>query len=264
MKEVQSQPLLTIGVLTLNEEKRIERCLKSARFADQIVVVDSGSTDQTTALAQKMGAEVYVYDDWQGFSVQRNRVLQHAKGKYIFFLDADEFLEGAGVEEIKKIVSSGENAVWKIHWKMIAFGEVLHHLKSTSYVERLFLRENITAFQGVVHEQAMLVNQNVPRYVIKHPVLHVSRESIRSSLEKMTQYAMLGAYKRAQKNKKGGILRGFFSGLNIFIRLYLFDRGFLCGGAGFLYAFFHALEAFFRYVALKYDKDTLVSDIKRL
>ncbi len=84
------RPTLTIGVLAKNEAHQIERCLRSAAFADQVVVVDSGSSDDTVAIAEKMGAQVHLYPDWQGFAVQRNRLLAHATGDYLFFLDADE------------------------------------------------------------------------------------------------------------------------------------------------------------------------------
>ena len=74
------RPTLTIGVLTKNEAHRIENCLRSAAFADQVVVVDSGSTDDTVAIARRLGAEVHLYPDWQGFAVQRTRLLAHATG----------------------------------------------------------------------------------------------------------------------------------------------------------------------------------------
>lgn len=68
-------PTLCIGILTMNEERRIAQCIQSARFADQIVVVDSGSSDKTHEIAGDMGAEVFLYDDWQGFAVQRTRLM---------------------------------------------------------------------------------------------------------------------------------------------------------------------------------------------
>lgn len=258
-----NQPQLTIGVLTMNEAHRIEQCLKSASFADQIIVVDSGSTDETVAKAHAMGAQVWSYPDWQGFAVQRNRLLKHAQGKYILFLDADEIINTACRKEIEDIVQSGENAVWKIKWRIVAFGKELKYLKSTSLVERLFFKDNLKEFQGVVHEEAQLHNPSVKRYLIKSEVLHTSRESVQSSLNKMAQYSMLGALKRAEQGKKGGVFRGLLSGFNVFFRIYFLHRGFMCGGAGFLYAYFHALEAFFRYAALAYDKDLLNQYAKR-
>jgi hypothetical protein len=103
----------------------------------------------------------------------------------------------------------------------------------------------------------------VPRKVISAKLLHHSRETVRGSLEKLTQYVMLGASKRAQAGKRGGVVRGLASGLSMFVRLYVFRLGFLCGGAGFLYCLFVALEAFFRYAALHYDKEHLTNNVGR-
>ena len=103
---ISPRPRLTIGILTMNEERRIEACIRSAHFADEIVVVDSGSKDKTVALAQHLGAKVYTHADWQGFAEQRNRLLQYCTGDYIFFLDAvladngnDKILEPVGYDE---------------------------------------------------------------------------------------------------------------------------------------------------------------------
>jgi len=84
MNTSASRPSLCIGILTLNEEKRIVQCIRSAHFADQILVIDSGSQDQTQALAREAGAEVHDYPDWQGFAEQRNRMLRHCRCDFIF------------------------------------------------------------------------------------------------------------------------------------------------------------------------------------
>jgi hypothetical protein len=92
---------------------------------------------------------------------------------------------------------------------------------------------------------------------------HFSRQSIHGSLNKLTQYAMLGAAKRAAQGKQGGVVRGLASGLAIFIRLYILRLGFTGGGPGFLFCFFIALECFFRYAALHYDRDRLTTGVGR-
>jgi hypothetical protein len=97
--------------------------------------------------------------------------------------------------------------------------------------------------------------QTVKRF--KARLLHYSRESVYGCIKKMAQYVQLGAAKRAQAGKTGGVLRGLASGLAIFLRLYVFRRGFLCGAEGFLFCFFIAMECFFRYAALKYDLNDL-------
>ena len=257
------KPTLTIGILTLNEADNIEDCIRSASFADQVIVVDSGSRDRTTAIATELGAQVYRYDDWQGFAVQRNRLLVHATGDYVFFLDADEIISPAFREELQRIVQSGEESIWLVHWRMVAFGKELKYLRSTAKVERLFWRGLLREYSGVVHEEAQLTRGEVPRYLMKTPLLHYSRNTVRSSLEKLTQYSMLGAVKRAQEGARGGILRGIASSSAIFLRLYFLHFGILCGGAGFLYCLFVAQESFFRYAALKYDRPYLTGDVRR-
>ncbi|MNJ88149.1 SPBc2 prophage-derived glycosyltransferase SunS [compost metagenome] len=258
-----STPTLTIAVLTKNEAHRIRNCLQSAAFADQCIVVDSGSTDNTRELAQAAGAEVFNYPDWQGFAVQRNRLLQHSTCDYIFFLDADEVITPELQAELQAVVQSGARAVWRIQWRMVAFGHELKHFRSQSKVERLFRRDMLVEYVGVVHEQAILTEEPTPRHVLKARLLHYSRETVYGSLEKLAQYSMLGAAKRAEKGKRGGVLRGIASGMSMFLRLYIGQLGFLCGGAGFLYCFFVGLEGFFRYAALEYDRDTLRTDIVR-
>jgi len=260
-------PTLTVAVLTHNEAHRIEACLKSAAFADQLLVVDSGSTDNTVAMAQGLGAEVHSHPDWQGFAVQRNRLLAQARGDYVFFLDADEVMTPAFAQELQAIVRSGAQAVWTIRWRMVAFGHELRYFRSQSQIERLFVRALVKEFTGVVHEQAELHalpgGGAVPRRLIQARLLHYSRTTVRGSLEKLTQYVMLGAAKRAKKGQRGGVLRGLASGLSMFLRLYVFRLGFLCGGAGFLYCLFVALEGFFRYAALHYDRDSLTDKVIR-
>lgn len=251
---------LTIGILTLNEEKRIANCINSAKFADQVIVVDSGSKDRTREIAAELGAEVYEYPDWQGFAVQRNRVLQHARGEYIFFLDADEEIPAEMQKEILDAVAEGKDDIWEVQWNQVAFGKPLTLMKSTGGIQRMFKTASIREFSGLVHEKAEMHGgdgRTVRRF--RHRVLHYSRESIYGSLNKLAQYVQLGAAKRAQAGKKGGVLRGIASAFAIFVRLYIFRRGFLCGAEGFLFCFFIALECFFRYAAIQYDGERLAS-----
>lgn len=254
---------LTIAILTKNEAPRIRNCLRSAAFADQCIVVDSGSTDNTRELALAEGAQVYNYPDWQGFAVQRNRLLAHARCDYIFFLDADEVITAELKAELQAVVQSQARAVWKIQWRIVAFGQCLKYFRSRTKVERLFCRDMLREYTGVVHEQAVLHTEPTPRYVLHARLLHYSRETVHGSLEKLKQYAMLGAAKHAAKGARGGVLRGIGSGLFMFLRLYIGQLGFLCGRAGFLYCVFVGLEGFFRYAALEYDRETLRTDIVR-
>ena len=181
----------------------------------------------------------------------------------MFFLDADETISPAFRDELQAIVQSGEQATWMVRWRMVAFGKELKYLRSTAKVERLFWRGLLHEYTGVVHEEAQLTREDVPRHLMETPLLHHSRSTVHSSLEKLTQYAMLGAAKRAKEGARGGIWRGIAASLAMFVRLYFLHFGFLGGGAGFLYCLFVALESFFRYAALAYDRPYLSGDIRR-
>ena len=247
-------PSLCIGILALNEAHRIERCIRSAAFADQIVVIDSGSTDGTWEIARDLGVQVQLYPEWQGFAEQRNRLMRHVSTDYIFFLDADEVIPEGLQDEIRAAVASGENAVWKIYWDQVAFGRSLHRMaKTEGGVWRLFRVDQLLRYDGVVHEHAVLRDPATPVRAFRHRLLHHSRESVYGSLLKIAQYAQLGAVRRREAGRQGGVLRGLASAISNFIRLYLFRRGFLCGAEGFLFCLLVALECFFRYAILRYD-----------
>jgi len=259
----QPQPTLCIGILTMNEARRIEQCIRSAQFADQIVVVDSGSTDGKVAIAQSLDAQVHTHADWQGFAEQRNRLLQYCACDYIFFLDADEVITPALQTEIQSAVLANQADVWETYWLEVAFGRPLKRVLSRKSLPRFFRREMLKSFDGVVHEHALYQKPHLQHHTFKSPLLHYSRETLQDSLKKLTQYAMLGAAKRAKQNRKGGVFRGAVSALWMFIRLYFFKLACLEGGPGFLYSFFIALEFFFRQAALKYDRAFLTDKVQR-
>lgn len=256
-------PTLTIGILTLNEERRIEACVRSAAFADQILVVDSGSRDRTVELARSLGAQVLSYPDWQGFAEQRNRALRHVTGDWIFFLDADEVITPALAQEIGAVVATDQSAVWRVTWEQVAYGQSLARMRSGGGIARLFRRRELLGFEGVVHEGAKLVRADLPVRNLRSRLLHYSRDTVHDSLIKLAQYVQLGALKRAAAGRRGGVWRGAASGAASFVRLYVFHGGFLCGRAGFLHCFFVGLECFFRYVALETDREHLLCPARR-
>ena len=165
--------------------------------------------------------------------------------------------------EIEAAVHSGQPDVWETYWLEVAFGRPLKRVVSRKSLPRLFRRDMLLGFDGVVHEHANLTNPDAKRHVFRSALWHYSRETIHDSLKKLTQYSMLGAAKRARKGRKGGVLYGLVSSTWMFIRLYIFKRAFLEGGPGFLYSFFIALEFFFRQAALKYDRPYLTDNLSR-
>lgn len=254
---------LYIVVLTLNEEFKLKQCLRSASFAEKVIVVDSGSTDDTTAIARSSGADVHVHTDWQGFGVQRNRALTYCSAaEYIFFLDADEIITKQLQNEIREIVKSGAERAWTVEWNYIAFGKTLDLMKSTRGMLRFFYAKQLMGFEGQVHERAQL-KRGTSIGALRNRLIHHSIDSVSSGLSKLRQYALLGALKLKDQGKTGGVMRGAVSATAIFLKLYILKRAFLHGGEGFLFCYFLAQERFFRNAALRYDRDDLTKNISR-
>lgn len=256
-------PTLTIAVMTLNEAAQIEACLRSARFADQLLVLDSGSTDNTVPLARQCGAEVHTSTDWQGFAEQRNRMLALSRSDWVLFLDADEVIPPELAHDIQAAVARDDTCVYALKWLQIAFGQPLTRMRAGRGQPRLFPRRELIRYEGVVHEGPVLHHPDTPRHLLVHPLEHHSRRTVHQSLVKLAQYAQLGAVKRAGTDRKGGLLRGTASGLANFFRMYIVHGGILCGRAGFLHCLFVALESFFRYVALDVDREHLNQPVSR-
>jgi glycosyltransferase involved in cell wall biosynthesis len=254
MMPAATLPRLTISILAKNESANIQRCIRSAAFADEVVVIDNGSNDDTVAMAHACGAHVYIYADWKGFAEQRNLQVRHAKGEYLLLLDADEEIMPLLRDEILAVISEGGEAVRGLLTMEVAFGKELAYAAPRKAGYRFFKRNLLQGFEGVVHEKPIFTRNIIYGGFFKHKVKHFSRPTVRGSLQKLAQYAMLGASKRSGAKKVGGVLRGLLSGGASFIQTYIFKRGFTGGGAGFLFCLFIALEAFFRYAALYYDQ----------
>ena len=120
-------PRLAILILTYNEEKNIGPCMDSAAFADEIVVVDSGSTDQTAVIATEKGGKVVVHPMTDGFAGQRNFALTQTQAEWVFFLDADERLAPDVAEEVRRIMERGDAFAYEILRKNIVFGQPVFH-----------------------------------------------------------------------------------------------------------------------------------------
>jgi glycosyltransferase involved in cell wall biosynthesis len=254
---------LFVVVLTRNEARRLPACLDSCRFAERTLVIDSGSSDGTVAIARARGAQVENHPDWQGFGAQRQRALQYCReARYLFFLDADETFTPALRAEIGALIDQDRRGAWTVVWEQVAFGRRLAGMTSAPGMPRLFSADCLLGFEGAVHEKALLA-PGTPVAGLKARLPHHSYDSVRASLHKLSQYALLGAAKRAALGRRGGVLRGMASAGVLFLRLYVLRRGFLHGGAGFLYCYVLAQECFFRYAALYYDRDTLTDAVER-
>lgn len=243
---------LCIAILAFNEASTIANCLDSAKFADQILVIDSGSTDSTTSIAESIGVEVYHHSDWQGFAIQRNRALNYCECDYIFFLDCDEIIPPKLAEEIRAAVGQGAINRGLVRWEDYVFGKHLKGIHQTKGIPRLFKVSYLVGFEGQVHEGAIL-RAAARTLLFRTRLIHHSRRSIHQSLLKLAQYSQLAAIKLRNSRSRSGVAAGLIHAVPRFLNLYFIKLSFLSGAEGFLYSLLVALEVFFKYCAAHYD-----------
>ena len=239
---------LTVTVITKNEAQNIQACLGSVSFADQLVVLDSGSTDATLEIASGAGAEVSVNSDWQGFGVQKNRALAMARNDWVLSLDADERVPPALRAEIETAIAAPQFDVYAFPRLSSYCGQnMLHSGWYPDRVTRLFRRNAAQFSDDLVHE-SILTSRAVGQ--LESPLLHESFRSLEEVLEKVNRYSSAGAQSLQSRGRRSSVGRALGHGLWAFIRTYLLRLGFLDGRMGLVLAISNAEGTYYRYLKL--------------
>jgi len=240
---------VSVYILTYNEEEKIAEALESVSWADEIVVVDSGSTDRTIEIAQKYKARV-VYVPFEGFGKLRNSAVAGCLHKWIFSLDADERCTPEVRDEILSIVKDPNSAdAYYIPRRNYFMGRWIRH--SGWYPDyrqpQLFRRGAIHYHdEDVVHEGFTL---NGKLGYLKHAIWQFPFKNFSQVFAKMERYSSLGAEKLAIKKIKGSMIKALIHAIGNFLRIYILKLGFLDGWAGFIIALSN-----FEYTIYKYAK----------
>ncbi len=239
---------LSVAIIARNEAHRIARCLKSVAFADQIVVLDSGSTDDTVAIARGLGADVEVTPDWPGFGPQKNRALARCRYRWVLSIDADEQISDALAAEILRVLRAAPaEATVAGYWLRRSSrycGQVIRHgLWGNDRVLRLFERQRGRFTDARVHES--LVCDGETR-VLEGILVHDSVDSPEDARSKARRYAFLGAEALRARGRGGSLQGGFHAGWS-FVRGYLLRAGFLDGRFGLTLARLNAAGTFWKY-----------------
>ncbi len=239
---------LSVTVITQNEAHNIEACLRSVSFADEIIVLDSGSTDQTVQIARSLGASVNISVDWQGFGVQKNRALALATSDWVLSLDADERVPAALQAEIRGVLEATEFDVYAFPRLSSYCGQFIHHSGwHPDRVTRLFRRQTARFSDDLVHEK--LITER-PVGQLRTPLLHESFRSFESVLDKVNRYSTAGAQSLFSKEKSASLGKAIGHGLWAFVRTYFLRRGFLDGRMGLVLAISNAEGTYYRYLKL--------------
>ncbi len=239
---------LSVAIIARNEAHRIARCLKSVAFADQIVVLDSGSTDDTVAIARGLGADVEVTPDWPGFGPQKNRALARCRYRWVLSIDADEQISDALAAEILRVLRAAPaEATVAGYWLRRSSrycGQVIRHgLWGNDRVLRLFERQRGRFTDARVHES--LVCDGETR-VLEGILVHDSVDSPEDARSKARRYAFLGAEALRARGRGGSLQGGVHAGWS-FLRGYLLRAGFLDGRFGLTLARLNAAGTFWKY-----------------
>jgi glycosyltransferase involved in cell wall biosynthesis len=243
-----SKITLSVTIITKNEAHRIERCLRSVAFADEIVVLDSGSTDATLEIAARLGARTHSSPDWPGFGAQKNRALDLARGEWVFSIDADEEVTPGLRDAIGAAVSRtpGPGApagYWVVRCSNFCGTPVRHGDWRNDRVLRLFRRDAARFSDDEVHERVLCPP---PHAQLAGVLLHDSVDSLRDAREKSERYARLGARKLRARGR-GGLASALVHGGWTFVRGYLLRLGFLDGRPGLAIAALNARGTYLRY-----------------
>lgn len=248
---------ISITIITLNEEARIEACLNSIRWADEIIVLDSGSSDRTVEICEQYTHHVFV-TDWPGFGEQKNRALEKATGEWILSLDADEQISKELKEEIQHTICSSQLNGFEIPRLSYYCGQPMRHSGWwPDYVPRLFRSGTGTFNNAIIHERLHIEG---PTGRLKNPIIHHSFPDMESVLRKVNQYSSLNAEKLHAQGKSSSLLKAIGKGAWAFIRTYIIQAGFLDGARGFMLAVSNAEGTYYKYIKLyllsKHDSET--------
>jgi glycosyltransferase involved in cell wall biosynthesis len=241
--------MLSVTVIALNQEANLGACLESAAFADDLVVVDTGSTDGSVAVARKYTARV-VTAPWQGFAGTKNFALDQARGDWVFSLDTDERVPPALAEEILAVVKAdGPLNGYRVPRKNYFGGRWIRHLGwYPDYTLRLFRRGQGRFGDREVHEEVVIQG---PVGNLKTPLEHYSYGDLKEYAARQERYARLAARELAKAGRRPLPGELVWRPLATFVKLYLLRRGFLEGCLGLSLAIHGSRYNFLKYYYLR-------------
>lgn len=240
--------MLSVVIITKNEAHAIADCLQSVAWADEIIIVDSGSTDNTISICEQFDAKVTVTENWPGFGQQKNRALALATHPWVLSIDADERVPQALQEEIKQAIAANDDVSYRMPRSSSYCGQFIQHSGwSPDYVTRLFKRGYGQFSNDLVHERLLTEH---PTRTLKSPLLHISYVNLEEVLDKVNRYSTDGAMMLHERGKSATLGKAIRHGIWAFIRTYFVRCGFLDGKMGFILAISNAETTYYRYLKL--------------
>jgi glycosyltransferase involved in cell wall biosynthesis len=241
---------VSVTVITLNEAAHLEAALTSVRWAGEIIVVDSGSTDGTVDIARRFTDKVVVRE-WPGYAAQKQFASTLASNDWILSIDADERVSDALASEIQAVLATEPAvAAFRIPRMTRHFGKWLRTTDAyPDYQTRLYDRRRARWKPLDVHES---VAADGAVATLRNDLLHEGDETLEARKTKLRHYARLSAGEMHRRGRRGGALALLLHPPAAFVRSYVLKRGFLDGGAGFRVS---ALQAYYVYLKFAYLRE---------
>lgn len=240
---------LSAIVITKNAADTLRRCLESVRWADEIIVVDSGSSDDTAAICRELGAKLTITGDWPGFGPQKNRALDLARGEWIISLDADEWLTPGLRDEIERALAAPDaRAAYAVPRQSSFCGRFMRHSGWwPDYVVRLFRRGSARFSEDQVHERLIV---DGPTGKLRQPIMHEAIADLGQMILKMNSYSTASALMFHRNGRRASLFTALLHGWWAFTRTYFLRLGFLDGREGLMLAIANAEGSYYRYLKL--------------
>ncbi len=234
-------------IITKNEEANIGRCLNSLGWVDEIVVVDSGSTDKTIEICKEYNCQI-VISEWLGFGKTKKLAVDSATNNWILSIDSDEEVTHELENKIKEILINPKSNGYRINRRSFYLGRMINHCGwNFDYPLRLFNKKHGNFNDKEVHE-SVEIGDEVGR--IEYPLLHYTYPTLEGHIVKANRYSSLQAKELYEKNKNYSFFLIPVFVINKFINMYILKAGFLDGKEGFILSYISAFGVFLKYIKL--------------
>ena len=238
---------LSAVLITRNASAVLDSCLESIAFVDEIVVVDSASTDSTVEIATRRGARV-VQKEWLGFGRQKQFAVDQAKHDWVLCLDSDERVSPELAERIRRALASPVSPVYRMPRRNRFLGRWLSHGEGyPDWSPRLFNRLNARWSDDLVHEKVLFA---VTPGTLQGDLMHDSSDDLATYLDRQNRYTTLAARQALEMGKSAGLFHLLLSPVVRFIKFYVLRLGFLDGVPGLLHISIGCMNSYMKYAKL--------------
>ena len=240
---------ISVAIITKDEERNIRDCLESVKWADEILVVDNGSTDRTLSICQEYGARIF-QEEWKGYSGQKNSAVEKAGNEWVLNLDADERVSPELRQEMQKSLEEnrGVDGYW-IPRKNFFLGQWIRYCGWYPDLNlRLFRKSRGRFGERAVHERVEVEGKTA---TLTHPLIHKTYQSLSDFFVRMDRYSTLAAQEMHRARRKFRRMDVVFRPPFTFLQMYLLRAGFLEGYLGFVLSVLYSYYSFAKYIKLK-------------